>query len=255
MIRMNLVSNKTHKRLFITFILALSIAATSLGINASQNQEQNNIIDGIISDEEYKFNITVGGGEYSLFWEDVGEEIYVAIRCNTSGWVSIGIDPEIRMENADMIFGWVNGTGTYAIDAFSTGQTGPHPPDINLGGSDDILEFNGTEVNGVTTFEFKRLLNTFDEYDKPIPKNKSVTMLWAIGSTDSFTTQHLKRGDFEFLLTGNVGLEEEEIADYFSPLILSFSLIFSLVGLLIFVDSLGRQQQNKKEEDFNGGIE
>lgn len=255
MIIMNSVSNERHKRLFIIFILSLCIATTTLGMNAYQNQEQNNIIDGIISEEEYKFNITVGGGEYSLFWEDIGEEIYFGIQCNTSGWVSIGIDPEIRMENADMIFGWVNGTGTYAIDAFSTGQTGPHPPDINLGGSDDILEFNGTEVNGVTTFEFKRLLNTYDEYDKPIPKNESVAMLWAIGSTDSFTTKHLKRGYFEFILTGITDLKEREIADYFSPLILSFSLVLSLVGLLIFVDSVGRQQQNRKEEDFNGGNE
>ncbi|MFX0210342.1 MAG: DOMON domain-containing protein [Candidatus Hodarchaeota archaeon] len=254
MIIMNLVSNKTHKRLFITFILALFIATTPLGINASQNQEQDNIIDGIISDEEYKFNITVGGGDFSLFWENVGDEIYFAIHGNTNGWVSIGIDPEIRMENADMIFGWVNGTGTYTIDAFSTGQTGPHPPDIYLGGTDDILEFNGTEARGVTIIEFKRLLNTYDEYDKSIPKSESVTMLWAIGSSDSFTTQHLKRGDFEFLLTGTIDQEEIEIADFYSPLILGSTLVFSLVGLLIFVDSFGRQQQNKKEEDFNRGI-
>ncbi|UCE14170.1 MAG: hypothetical protein JSV04_03080 [Candidatus Heimdallarchaeota archaeon] len=256
MIPMNLVINKRHfsiyesvlkyRKIFITFILAFSLTIFPLGIPASLTQEEGNLLDGIISEGEYEFNITVGGGDYSLFWKNIGEEVYFAIRGNTTGWVSIGIDPEVRMENADMIFGWVNSTGVFTIDAFSIGQTGPHPPDITLEGTDDISDFNGTEASGVTIIEFKRLLNTYDKYDKPIPTNESVTILWAIGSSDSFESPHVKRGDFEFSLAGITG-PEDEIADFFSPLILSSALVLSLAGLLIFVDSFGRQHQHKKE--------
>jgi hypothetical protein len=236
---------KRKKRYFILILFFISFFSIAITNTFSiQEQEQGNIINGIISDGEYDFNITVGDGDYSLFWKVIDNEIYFAIRGKTTGWVSIGIDPEDRMNQTDMIFGWVNNTGVYTVDAFATGPYGPHPPDTDLNGTDNILDFNGTEENEVTIIEFKRTLDTDDQYDKPIPTNGTVTAIWGLGSSDLFTSQHAKRGYFEFSLT-EITILSEEPADYISPLFLSSMLSLSLIGLLIFVDGFGRKQQQE----------
>lgn len=68
-----------------------------------------------------------------------------------------------------MIFGWINDKGEeFVEDAFSTGLLGPHPPDKNLGGTFDLIEWKVKEEEDYTTFEFSRPLVTKDKYDKPI---------------------------------------------------------------------------------------
>ncbi|MFX0151679.1 MAG: DOMON domain-containing protein, partial [Candidatus Hodarchaeota archaeon] len=190
----------------IIFILLLSCLITFQSfINSPEirAQEQQIVLDGIISNGEYAFNSTFANGDYTLYWENIESEIYIGIVAKTSGWVALGIDPILMMQDADMIFGWINNTGdVIIIDAFSTGLTGPHPPDIDLGGTDNILEFNGTETNEVTTIEIKRLLNTEDEYDKDIPTSGTVKIIWAFGASDSFGEQHIKRGSAQLTLLG-----------------------------------------------------
>lgn len=222
-------------------ILALLLSVYSLptGVLGNHSQGGENTLDGIISDGEYDHFYQISE-DYSLYWEVNGSEIYIAIRGKTTGWVSLGIDPSFAMQDADMIFGWVNSTGAFAIDTFSIGQFGPHPPDLDLGGTNDILEFNGSEMDEITTFEFRRLLTTGDDYDKSIPNTGKVKMLWALGSSDTYTSTHIKKGSFQFFLTG-INIYR---ADFVSPVILGISLSLSLLGLMIFVDSFGRQHQN-----------
>ncbi|MHA2245131.1 MAG: DOMON domain-containing protein [Candidatus Hodarchaeales archaeon] len=240
----NVLKKVTSCLILLLCLIIISPLTSTVG---NHTQAEKNAIDGIISDGEYDFNVTLGNGDYSLYWQVIGDEIYFAIRGNTNGWVAIGFDPENRMKNADMIFGWVNSTGVFVVDSFATGPYGPHPPDTDLEGINNILEFNGTEENDTTIIEFKRLLDTNDYLDKPIPRNGTVTAIWAIGSTDSFTSQHAntKRDYFEFSTT-EIITPSKETADFTSPVILSSSLGISLVGLLIFVDS--HRRQHEKEE-------
>ncbi len=112
-------------------------------------------------------------------WIVKGDTVYFALSAETTGWVAIGIDPVTIMENADMIFGWVDDTGnTYTVDAYATGPYGPHPPDEELGGTNDILESTGTEQNGITTIEFSRRIDTGDAYDKLTIS--FIMMIWAM---------------------------------------------------------------------------
>jgi hypothetical protein len=218
-----------------------------------KSQGQDNIIDGVVSAEEYDHNATFSDGDYKLYWSVNNSEIYIAMVGKTTGWVSLGIDPVTMMEGADMIFGWVNNTGhVEVIDAYATGPTGPHPPDTDpiLGGTADITVFNGTEINGETTIEFKRSLETGDSYDKSLPLSEEVTIIWAIGASDTFGEQHTKRGYGSFSLEGAVGRGN----DFAAPLVLSTSLLIGLVGLFIFVDSTSRQdQKSEKKDQDNGG--
>ena len=92
-----------------------------------------------------------------------------------------------------MVFGFVEDSETNIYDLFSTGAYGPHHPDTELGGTDDILEFAGKEEGEFITIEFKRLLNTGDEYDNELSKGVN-QIIWAYGPGDQLALKHTSRG-------------------------------------------------------------
>ncbi|MCK5772387.1 MAG: hypothetical protein KAH57_01230, partial [Thermoplasmata archaeon] len=152
-------------------------------------------LDGLISPDEYDFNGSFGEGLITIYWKVEGDSFRMAIQGKTTGWVSIGIGYSTAMADSDMIFGWVEDDGTVkVIDAYSTGPTGPHPADTDQGGTNDILSFGGREINGVTTIEFVRKLDTGDDMDNPIPKNGTVKIIWGVGGSDSFDNMHTRVG-------------------------------------------------------------
>ena len=153
--------------------------------------------DGVITPGEYSDTNTYGNCEIS--WSNDNEHIYLGIRAKTSGWVAVAFGPEQRMKNADMVQGLVTAGVAEVLDLFSIGDYGPHPADVDQGGTDDILESGGAEVDGYTTIEFKRALITGDSYDKPLTPGTN-PILWAFGSGDSTTQKHATRGRGEILL-------------------------------------------------------
>ncbi len=58
------------------------------------------------------------------------------------------------MKDADILLSGSENEVPYMFDMFSTGSTGPHPPDTELGGTFDILEFNAKEQTAGTVVEF-----------------------------------------------------------------------------------------------------
>jgi len=98
------------------------------------------------------------------------------------------------MMGADMIMGWVSNGDPTVLDLNSTGIYGPHPPDEDLGGRDDILEFGGNESNGWTVIEFKRMMNTLDPFDKSFQPGQTVNIIWSMSSSDSLLPRHNARG-------------------------------------------------------------
>ena len=154
--------------------------------------------DGIITEDEYDHTLSLGNNNFIVHWKVYGETIQYGIEAQTTGWVSLGFDPEDVMEGADMIFGWVTTGGEVkALDCYSEGIFGPHPPDTELGGSGDILKWGGSEKQGKTIFEFERNLSVTDEYDKSIPTEGDFTIIWAAGATDDFTSKHTMVGEFQ----------------------------------------------------------
>jgi len=154
------------------------------------------LADGVFSYREYSAEMMAAGGNFEIRWRADEKYIYIGIKAKTSGWVSIGFDPTVRMKDADMLFGCVQNGITFISDEFSTGDYGPHSPDIELGGTDNIIEFGGKEEDGFTIIEFKRALDTGDQYDNAIAEG-STTIIWAYGSDDDITTMHSARGDGE----------------------------------------------------------
>ncbi|MHA2248019.1 MAG: DOMON domain-containing protein [Candidatus Hodarchaeales archaeon] len=232
-----------YSKILLVFLFC-SVPISSSRANITQGVDI--VIDGTITTGEYIHTQIVSDGDYILYWRRISNEIFFGIEGKTNGWVAIGINPTFMMLDADMYFGWVNSNGTVeVVDAIATGLTGPHPADVDEGGTDDILQYNGSETGQITTIEFKRLLTTADTvHDNSIPTTGTIKVIWALGAFDSFDAPHVKRGSFQWGLESAISSN----ADFSQPMILTISLIISLSGLLIFVDSKGRSTPTEIRE-------
>jgi outer membrane protein assembly factor BamB len=159
--------------------------------------------DGIISEGEYSKTLSLSGGNYIVHWKNDGKNLYLALEGRTEGFVAIGFEPTQAMKDADMVMGWVSRGEATVLDLYSTGIYGPHPPDEELGGTNDILESGGAEFDGWTVIEFERKMDTADGFDKALRPGQTVDIIWSMSSSDSLTIRHnLGRG------TARLSLEE-----------------------------------------------
>ena len=186
-------------------MIIVGVVFTSLGLCTAQETEQSSQsaalaelrsgsshpeIDGIVEEDEYRQKLELEEERFIVFWKNDHEFLYMALKAKTTGWVAIGFEPTTRMKDADMIFGWVKDGQATLLDLYSTGSTGPHPPDEELGGTNDILEFEGTEKDGYTIIEFKRKMDTGDKYDKVLIPGQTLNFIWAMATSDSFNRRH-----------------------------------------------------------------
>lgn len=183
--------------------ITVNVKATdnSQGIPKEETNIQQTISwkpDGVISQNEYKNSKELG--RFSVHWTNDDTYLYMAIKGQTSGWVSIGFEPTDAMRDADMVFGWISNNAPTVLDVYSTGAYGPHPPDQELGGRNDLIETGGSESAGTTYIEFKRKLNTGDKYDKVFTKGQNIYFIWGIGSSDSLNSPHSSRGSGNIVL-------------------------------------------------------
>lgn len=152
-------------------------------------------VDGKILTGEYAREESFDKGGFKLLWRIVGERIFMAIDSEAKGWVSIGFEPTKIMANSDMVFGFVETSGSVkAVDAWSTGMFGPHPADVDQGGKDSILSFAGLRTGNRVVFEFSRDLVTGDKYDKPIPAKGALKIIWAYSQSMGFNAKHSRAG-------------------------------------------------------------
>lgn len=110
--------------------------------------------------------------------------MYFGLETTSQGWAAIGFEPTVRMKDADIILGGMADGSPYIHDMFSTGPTGPHPPDTELGGTFDIIEYGAQEQAGGTVVEFSRRMDTGDSYDTVFTPGAEITIIWAHANTD-----------------------------------------------------------------------
>lgn len=179
-------------QMLLMLISAISLTAVSQ-VGAATDWKP----DGIISENEYAKVQKIGEIEASTRIE--GDEIMMALKAKTTGYIALGIDPEQIMKGADMIFGYVKDGKVYAEDTYCTGVFGPHPADTAQGGAMNLQMVGGNEENGVTIIEFKRKLDTGDKTDKPlkIGRNK---VIWATSNRDDINQKHNQRGSGTLVL-------------------------------------------------------
>lgn len=206
-------------------ILALTALALLL---CSQPVAAIDGVDGRIQENEYPHDVSLGSGQFRLLWDIQNDTIKMGMQAKVSGMVALGIDPVRRMNEADMIIGYRTGSEFQLHDAYSFGETGPHPDDVDEGGTYDIMEYMVTEIGGVTTIEFTRLLDTGDHLDKPIPADGKVKFIWATSSSDSFVDYHSRRG------TATIDMETGKFEAIEYPTLWPFHAVFMSLAMIFF---------------------
>jgi hypothetical protein len=169
---------------------------TPTAVAEDEGQEQDEVeealvwmADGIITEDEYTDQADFG--DMRIWWMHDGEFLYLAMEGDTTGWVSVGINPQNGMQGANYLFGYVENGEALIWDAYGTAPTGAnHPPDEDLDGTNDIVTFSGVEEDGVTRFEVQIPLDSGDEYDQPLEPGNSYPIIIAIGDADDFNGYH-----------------------------------------------------------------
>ncbi|MFW5850138.1 MAG: DOMON domain-containing protein [Spirochaetota bacterium] len=141
---------------------------------------------------------SVSSAGVNVQWSISGDEISVQLAAVTTGWVAIGFDPTRQMQDANFIIGFVRDGEVTVRDDFGIGRIS-HGPDVENGGTNDILSAEGEERDGVTVIRFSIPLDSGDPRDRPLAAGSSHTIIVAHGpnGADDFTTPHVRRGSVE----------------------------------------------------------
>lgn len=153
------------------------------------------------------FTLLIISSAYSQNWQEVtvsgitlrwattsATELSVELSAATTGWVSVGFDPVMGMQGANIIIGYYASGSAEIRDDFGVAPTG-HDADTNLGGTSDLTVDGGSESSGVTEIQFTIPLDSGDQYDKALVPGNSYLVMLAHGSNgaDNFTSPHATR--------------------------------------------------------------
>lgn len=119
-------------------------------------------------------------------------EIEVAMDCHVSGWCGWGLSNSGGMLMSDVYVGYVV-DGVVNVSDYTIGNDRSFDApvcspqgvcfDTSRGGTDDVLEFNGSETGGVTQWIMRRKYNTGDSLDVILDPSVTNTIVYAYQPT------------------------------------------------------------------------
>jgi hypothetical protein len=144
------------------------------------------------TDDDGFSQVTAAG--VTLKWKVQDSTLMVKVSASTTGWVAVGFDPTNRMQNANLIIGYVSGGDAFIRDDYGSALTS-HESDVSGGGSDDVTDKGGTETGGVTEITFSIPLDSGDTRDRPLAEGNTYGVILSRGpnGADDHTTQHAAR--------------------------------------------------------------
>jgi hypothetical protein len=155
-------------------------------------------VDGTIKPGEYSGKVDLVGVEVN--WSTDKNALRIGLVSPGTGWVAIGLDPQLMMDKANMILGAVVDGAVVARDDVGTGLFS-HGPDTSAGGQDNLLAAAGREVDGKTILEFAIPLNSGDSADRPLVVGQTYKIIVAYQATsDDFSERHSRRASGEITL-------------------------------------------------------
>jgi hypothetical protein len=155
-------------------------------------------VDGTIKLGEYSGKVDLVGVEVN--WSTDKNALRIGLVSPGTGWVAIGLDPQLMMDKANMILGAVVDGAVVARDDVGTGLFS-HGPDTSAGGQDNLLAAAGREVDGKTILEFAIPLNSGDSADRPLVVGQTYKIIVAYQAmSDDFSERHSRRASGEITL-------------------------------------------------------
>jgi hypothetical protein len=173
-------------RIFPILIMCLFLLSRCNTRIDEQQQDHNGGTD------EYQAK-TAGG--ITLQWKtDTMGFLHVKVKAPTTGWVAVGFDPTIGMQDANIIIGYVSGDTAHIRDDYGSALNA-HESDIDGGGEDNVTNKDGTESGGETEITFTIPLDSGDSRDRILIEGNIYLVLLAYGqdSEDNFDSYHKSR--------------------------------------------------------------
>jgi hypothetical protein len=138
---------------------------------------------------------TVTINKITFSWRVNGDMFDIMLSAPTTGWIAAGIDPKMKMKDADMYIGYVKDGKTFILDSYGTGIF-EHESDVLLGGTDNVKKASGKEDGKITTLSFSIPMASSDKFDKKLTKGKHKIIL-AYGDSKDFVLEHLRTAKTE----------------------------------------------------------
>ena len=102
------------------------------------------------------------------------------LQVRSTGWVGIGFDADPgTMKNADIYLARVVNGRVEVRDSYALDVGRPALDEDLEGGSSDVFDVFGAEVDGITTIRFSRKLQSDDAWDKDIPSDDFIKVIFA----------------------------------------------------------------------------
>jgi hypothetical protein len=160
----------------------------------------NIVVDGIIDDNEYSNSYYDEPTGLRIFWNNDNTHLYIGVEATQDGWAAIGFDPEQAMKGANIIMIAMDEDTALIRDDFGDSPF-THKPDEDLGGSTDIIDFAGKNLEDGFMFEFVIPMDSGDEFDKKLESSNEYDMILAINSSSiDFDARHTNKSKTKILL-------------------------------------------------------
>jgi hypothetical protein len=173
---------------FLSLLLILLVASCS----ESDQETRDQAAAQPLSEEElggYAHGLAVR--DMRFLWTMQQESIDIKLAAKTTGWVGIGLNPEMSkdMKGANFIIGYVQDGKAEAFDHYGI-MEGKHKEDEKIGGKTDFSDLSGSESNGTTELTFSIPLDSSDPMDTALSPGNENTVLLAYGRSDSIVLKH-----------------------------------------------------------------
>ena len=131
------------------------------------------------------FGIDDAATGMTLWWKFNTSTVTFEVVGQTTGWVAVGFEPTTKMNNANIIIGYVNAGAVSISDDFGSGLE-THSQDSE----NNLSSVTGNETAGVTTIRFTIPKDSGDSKDKALSPGLRYTVMLAKGPSDDFTSSH-----------------------------------------------------------------
>jgi hypothetical protein len=144
-------------------------------------------VDGVSAASEYTAVTEIGKTKLSLARDK--DKLYVSITGETTGWIAVGFG-SLKMDGAFLFIGFVGADGK-AQGKLQAGKGHTHA-DV---ASEALVQFAMKEAGGTTTLELVLKAPSVIAKDAT-----SLPVIWAVGTSDSFSALHRARGSLTVTL-------------------------------------------------------
>lgn len=128
------------------------------------------------NDQQFKRASAAG---VTFEWRIDGDALEGRMSARTRGWVTIGFNRARTLDGTRLVMGYVDGGRTVVEEHIA--DPPDHRPKVELGGTSGVVWARGREEGGVTTIEFRLLLDTGDDFDVALVPGESyyTTFAWS----------------------------------------------------------------------------